>query len=107
MKGLTYSLDEFFHAPLFGVDKKNDILVIYGHSNDNHSGDKLLCNKLTRNEFCNFYVNCGTDSALESICKAVVFSQLFMLKKAEVLNIQECYFVRNKQLLELSSDSIY
>ncbi|HVX02654.1 MAG TPA: hypothetical protein VHA09_05835 [Nitrososphaera sp.] len=91
-------LEEFFHAPLFGL-KRGDLVIVLGSK-----GERGLADKVN-----GLFVNCnnGMQEPICSMLYAVFFVQHLVLTIARRKGLKECYFVRNKRLLRTSSDVIY
>jgi fructoselysine-6-P-deglycase FrlB-like protein len=97
-KAFAYPLEDFFHAPLFGLKKRDQILVLES---------SRLANQLRKKGFDAFHVECSRPAAIESLLYAVFFMQHLVLGIAERRDQIDCYFIKNKKMLELSSDVIY
>ncbi|MER3407983.1 MAG: hypothetical protein C4292_04290 [Nitrososphaera sp.] len=97
----AYPLEDFFHAPLFGLQKGDSVITI--------GPDAGPARTLRDSGFESFHIRCipSKDGALESLLYAVFAMQHIVLGMAEKQGLQECYFVRNKKLLKVSSDFIY
>jgi fructoselysine-6-P-deglycase FrlB-like protein len=100
-RAAAYPLEDFFHAPLFGLQKGDSVITI--------GPDAGPAKTLKDNGFASFHIRCSPskDGALESLLYAVFAMQHIALGMAKKLGLQECYFVRNKKLLKVSSDFIY
>ncbi len=94
----AYPLEEFFHAPLFGLKRGDQILVLGTKSDD----DAALARRVK-----GLFVDCSMPAPVESLFYAVFFVQHLALAIAKRKKLKECYFVRNKKLLKTSSDVIY
>jgi fructoselysine-6-P-deglycase FrlB-like protein len=97
-KAFAYPLEDFFHAPLFGLKKGDRILIL---------GDNRLAMRLKKKGFDAFNINCSRPTAIESLLYAVFFMQHLVLGIAERRGQIDCHFIKNKKMLELSSDVIY
>jgi len=93
----AYPLEEFFHAPLFGL-KCNDQVIVLGTKGD----DVALARRVN-----GLPVDCSASVPVESLFYAVFFIQHLVLAVAKKKRLQECYFMRNKRLLKTSSKVIY
>lgn len=102
-KAFAYPMEEFCHAPLFSARKK-DAFVILGRPYD---GSNRLAQRLADEGFSSTSVRISDGGMLESLLDATFFTQLLALKIAQRLRLKECYFLRNKSLLGISSDFIY
>jgi fructoselysine-6-P-deglycase FrlB-like protein len=95
----AYPLEEFFHAPLFGLKRSDQVLVLGTKDKD----DVALARRIR-----GLFVDCTTTPApVESLFYAVFFIQHLVLAIARKRKLKECYFIRNKKLLRTSSDVIY
>lgn len=92
----AYPLEEFFHAPLFGL-KRGDSVIVLGAK-----GGSALAKSVG-----GLFVDCSTPTPAESLFYAVFFVQRLVLAIARRKKLRECFFVRNKKLLKTSSDAIY
>lgn len=91
-------LEEFFHAPLFGL-KRGDRVIVLGKKGDD---DATLARRVK-----GLFVDCSMRAPVESLFYAVFFAQHLALAIAKRKKMKECYFVRNKKLLKTSSGVIY
>jgi hypothetical protein len=44
---------------------------------------------------------------IETLLKSIIFLQLYVVKQAARKRVKNCFFLKNKDLLKLSSTSIY
>jgi fructoselysine-6-P-deglycase FrlB-like protein len=95
---VVYQLEDFFHAPLFGLKKGDRILIL---------GGKARARQLKNNGFDAHSINCTKPTAIESLLYAVFFIQHLALRIAIRCGMGECRFVSDKRLLKLSSEVIY
>ena len=86
-RAVAYPLEEFFHAPLFGLQRGDQVLSL---------GKGMGLN-----------IDCKMPSRIGSFMYAVFVLQHLVLVAAEKKKLKECYFLANKKLLKASSDSIY
>jgi fructoselysine-6-P-deglycase FrlB-like protein len=93
----AYPLEEFFHAPLFGL-KRNDQVIVLGTKGD----DVALARRVN-----GLPVDCSASVPVESLFYAVFFIQHLVLAVAKKRRLQECHFMRDKRLLKTSSKVIY
>ena len=107
-KSFAYPFEEFCHSPLFSI-KLNDKLIVF--INDNKYdivGGKEFCDRLTKLGFSTpFLVDCSKLCLTDRLLKSTFFVQLFVLRQALQKGLQDCFFLKNKSLLRLSSDLIY
>lgn len=93
----AFPLEEFFHAPLFGL-KRGDPVIVLGSKDD----DRTLADKVK-----GLFVDCDAQGSIESLLYAVFFMQHLVLAMARRERLEECYFMRNKRLLRTISGVIY
>lgn len=86
----AYPSEEFFHAPLFGLQRGDRVLVL---------------GKNPKNVGTN--IDCEMPSKVDSFFYAMFFFQHLVLAVARKKGMKECYFLANKRLLKKSSDFIY
>lgn len=91
-------LDDFFHAPLFGLKKGDCILILGGNARTRQLQDS---------GFDAHNINCAKPTAIESLLYAVFFIQHLARRIATRRGMGECRFVSDKKMLKLSSDVIY
>ena len=96
-RAVAYQLEDFFHAPLFGLKKDDRVLIL---------GSKARARQLKNNGFDAHSINCAKPTAIESLLYAVFFIQHLALQIATGRGMGECHFVSDKKLLKLSSDVI-
>lgn len=89
-RAAAYPLEEFFHAPLFGL-KRGDQVLTLGPAKKN----------------LGLHVDCEMPSRIGSFFYAMFVVQHLVLGIARKKRIKECYFLNNKKLLKTSSDFIY
>ena len=109
-KALAYPAEEFCHSPLFSI-KKTDHAIVLGGEEDNDddnydNSSRRLSRRLNEEGFSSVYVGFKC-TAIELLLQATFFIQLFVLKLAQKYGLTDCYFLRNKKLLRVSSDFIY
>ena len=102
-KAIAYPVEEFCHSPLFSIGRK-DAIVTPGHLDD---GSESLAQRLSHEGFSSSYVRISNQSLLESLLHSTFLVQLLALGIAQKKRIKECYFLRNRSLLSVSSDFIY
>ncbi len=89
-RAAAYPLEEFFHAPLFGLQRGDQVLAL-GKTPEN----------------IGINIDCEMPSRIGSFLYAVFFVQHLVLGIARKRKMKECYFLANKRLLKKSSDFIY
>lgn len=105
-KSTAYPLDEFFHAPIFSLHKDDQIVIL-----DNGVKCRKRINPFrdgnTNLDVPAIYFNCNSGPLLDTLLRATFFIQLLLAKKAVEQRITDCYFIKKKDLLRLSSGRIY
>jgi glucosamine--fructose-6-phosphate aminotransferase (isomerizing) len=86
----AYPSEEFFHAPLFGLQRGDRVLIL-GRNPKN----------------VGINIDCEMPSKIDSFFYAMFFFQHLVLAIARKRRMKECYFLANKRLLKKSSDFIY
>lgn len=107
-KALAYTAEEFCHSPLFSIKETDQAIVLGGggDDDDNYDNSRRLSRRLNEEGFSSVYVGFKC-TAIELLLQATFFIQLFVLKLAQKYGLTDCYFLRNKKLLGVSSDFIY
>jgi fructoselysine-6-P-deglycase FrlB-like protein len=106
VRSFAYSLDEFCHSPIFSI-KNKDRIIIVGSDRRDLSVSKTMANQLSEINIATFYVDCRSQSMIKSLLKSIFFLQLYTVKLAIKNRLKDCYFLKNEQLLSLSSQLIY
>ncbi len=101
-KALYYPVEEFCHSPIFSI-KDNDSILVLGGKKDN---SQELDARLRKEGFNSCYIDFG-QGVIDAIIQSTFFVQLLVLSIAKSRGLTDCYFLRNKQLLSVSSDFIY
>jgi fructoselysine-6-P-deglycase FrlB-like protein len=102
-RAVAYPAEEFCHSPLFGITKKDTIIIL----GVERGSDRTLAKRLAIAGFESRFVQISNGEILESVMHSTFFVQLLALKIAQKMKLKECYFLRNRQLLRISSDFIY
>ncbi|MGI0019017.1 MAG: SIS domain-containing protein [Nitrososphaera sp.] len=97
-RAIACQLEDFFHAPLFGLKKGDKVLIL---------GGKARARQLQDSGFDAHSINCTKPTAIESLLYAVFFIQHLALRIATRRGMGECHFISDKRLLKLSSGVIY
>ena len=98
-RAVAYPANEFCHSPLFSV-KKNDQIIMMGRDSEH------LNKRLRRERFSSVHANLKS-AGIELLLESTFFLQLLVLKLAQRRGLADCYFLKNKKLLKVSSDFIY
>jgi hypothetical protein len=72
-----------------------------GSKNDGKEIDK----RLNQEGFSSVHIN--FDTGIELLLQSIFFMQLLVLKLARKHGLDDCYFLKYKKLLKISSDFIY
>lgn len=99
-KALAYSADEFCHSPIFSIENK-DAIVILGDASS-----RPLFRRLAK-DYRTALVQSKSKNPLQDLLYCVFYTQLLVLKLAASMNLKDCYFLKNKSLLDISSEFIY
>lgn len=101
-RAFAYPLEEFFHAPLFGLQRGDLVVTV--------DPDGGPARRLKKEGFASLHIKCGNPSqngGIDTMLYAVFAMQHLALGAARERGLKECYFVKNKKLLKASSDFIY
>ena len=110
LKSFAYPFEEFCHSPIFSI-KSSDKIIILGDKG--YNDDKELNRRLQNLGINSCYVDCARNDnskktqLTDRLIKAIMLLQLFVLKKATLEKVKNCFFLENKELLKLSSTFIY
>jgi glucosamine 6-phosphate synthetase-like amidotransferase/phosphosugar isomerase protein len=96
-----YHIDEFAHAPLFGI-KSNDYLFVLGGNNIKKAEIKYLVEGGLNVAMIDI-----KGSPLEVLLASIFIEQFILLYQAKKKNLRECHFLKNKKYLKISSNIIY
>jgi fructoselysine-6-P-deglycase FrlB-like protein len=108
VKSFAYPLEEFCHSPIFSI-KRTDEIVILGNKSQGNITNEKLNKRLKELGLNSIYLECANDntSTIETLLKSIMLLQLFVVKQAIRKRIKNCFFLKNKGLLKLSSTFIY
>lgn len=113
IRSFAYHFEEFCHSPIFSI-KKNDKMMILGNKEYDNTSDQKLNKKLKKLGIDSTFVDCTTSKSnikkmdvIETLLKSIIFLQLYVVKQAARKRVKNCFFLKNKDLLKLSSTSIY
>ncbi len=102
-KAFPYCAEEFCHSPLFSISRKDSVIVM-GTGNDNN---EMLDTRLRREGFSSVYVDFGSKNVVELLFESTFFMQNLILKIALDRKLTDCFFLKKKAMLNISSDFIY
>lgn len=107
LKSSAFSVEYFCHSPLFSLTHK-DILLIFSSKNQhmNKKANKLNY-LLNKQKFYSFLIEIPFNTNVEILFFSSFFVQLLVYGLAKEKKLKNCYFLENKELLEISSDLIY
>jgi fructoselysine-6-P-deglycase FrlB-like protein len=107
-KAMAYPTEEFCHSPLFSIKETDQAIVLGGGEEDDDDDDNSskLSKRLNEEGFASVHVG-FKPTGIELLLQATFFIQLFVLKLAQKYSLTSCYFLRNENLLKVSSDFIY
>lgn len=107
LKSSAFSVEYFCHSPLFSVTHK-DILLIFSSKNQhmNKKANKLNY-LLNKQKFYSFLIEIPFNTNVEILFFSSFFVQLLVYGLAKEKKLKNCYFLENKELLEISSNLIY
>jgi glucosamine 6-phosphate synthetase-like amidotransferase/phosphosugar isomerase protein len=107
LKAFAYHFDDFCHSPLFSL-KMNDRIIILANDRYTITNSKQFSDQLRKLGFFSAcIIDCSKLSSIELLLKSTFVMQLFVLKQALKKGVKDCYYLRNKNLLKVSSDLIY
>jgi glucosamine--fructose-6-phosphate aminotransferase (isomerizing) len=113
IRSFAYHFEEFCHSPIFSI-KKNDKMIILGNKEYDNTSDQKLNKKLKKLGIDSTFVECTISKSnikkmhvIETLLKSIIFLQLYVVKQAARKRVKNCFFLKNKDLLKLSSTSIY
>src|SRR5215831_20067971 len=104
-RSFAYDVDEFFHAPIFGLTKADRIIMLSTKANSprtRFSHSELAGLNLGKIDFAY-----PRQNYLSVLILSLYIIQLFVIKDALRQGIRECSFLTNKKILKLSSNYIY
>lgn len=103
LKAFPYSVEEFCHSPIFSVHQADGIIIL-GNGRDR---GRALAKRLVSEGLLCSHVPISGPGVLAALLQSAFLVQMLALKMAEQNQLQECYFLSNKNLLQVSSDFIY
>jgi fructoselysine-6-P-deglycase FrlB-like protein len=105
-KSYAYTIEEFCHSPIFSI-KPGDNIIIFDNFGYDKKNASLLYSRLNHINYSTIYVDLSDLSQIETVLKSIFLIQMLLLKIAKRDGLKECFFLRNKELFDLSSDLIY
>ena len=107
LPSIAYSLDEFFHASLFGTRVTDNILVLEKNEITQKRNENFVSELLSKVGLKNVSLSCGSRSVLDTIFTSIFLQQIIFVNQAKKMGITECSFLNNKRYLSISSNMIY
>ncbi len=104
-KSYAYTVEEFCHSPVFSI-RPGDNIVIFDIGDYGKKYTRFLYERLKIN-YPSFYIDLSSLTEMEAILKSIFLVQFITLKMAKRDGLKDCFFICNKDLLQLSSDLIY
>lgn len=107
LKSSAFSVEYFCHSALFSLTHK-DILLIFSSKNQhmNKKANKLNY-LLNKQKFYSFLIEIPFNTNVEILFFSSFFVQLLVYGLAKEKKLKNCYFLEDKELLEISSTLIY
>ena len=102
----AYNLDEYCHAPIFNT-KTGDRIIIMANNEADLRICKVIKTRLNKHHVSVFYITSTRQNMVKNLLKFIFFSQLYPSKLAMKNRLEDCYFLKNTDLLGLSSSLIY
>ncbi|HKU49850.1 MAG TPA: SIS domain-containing protein [Nitrososphaera sp.] len=102
-KAFAYPTDEFCHAPMFSIGKKDSTVVILAQSME----DKRLAKRLVNEGYDCTSVPISDLGSVDALLHSTFFVQLFALYRARGIALEKCHFLKDRRMLRVSSDFIY
>lgn len=106
-KSFAYSLENFCHAPLFEITEHDLILVFSSPKHSINYKVKKLIRLLKKRKIKAFVMEIPDYSDIQLLLFSTLLIQFYVVRLAKALKNQECYFLENRELLDLSSQLIY
>jgi hypothetical protein len=100
-RAVPYPAEEFCHSPIFSI-RKSDQIIMIGAEKDG----KELEKRLNKEGLSSVHINFD-GIGIELLLQSIFFMQLLVFKLARKRGLDDCYFLKNKKLLKISSDFIY
>lgn len=92
-------LEEFLHTQIFSLNNKDTLIILSDLDKAYELYNKIDCNK--------YIIKPYSSNLLENILYYIFFIQLMVLYNARYIGLEECYFIKNKTIREISSSLIY
>ncbi len=99
LKAQYAMLEEFCHMEIFSLNNDDTVLLLADNKKAEMLYNKLPCNK--------YIIHNYNTVLLDNILYYTFLIQLLMIENAKILGIDDCYFVKNKVIRDISSALIY
>lgn len=106
-KSFAYSLENFCHAPLFEITEDDLVLVFSSPKHSINDKVKKLIRLLKKRKLNAIVVEIPDHNDIKILLFSTMLIQSYVVRLAKTLKNQECYFLENTELLNLSSQLIY
>jgi hypothetical protein len=106
-KSFAYSLENFCHSPLFEITEYDLLFVFSSKSHSLTDKVKKLCDLLKKRKIQVFVIDIPDYDDIKVLLFATFLMQFFVVKLAKRLKYENCYFLENRELLDISSRLIY
>ncbi len=107
LKSFAFSLEYFCHSPLFSISNKDTLIIFSSKNNYINKKAKKLDSLLNNRKFNSFFINIPFNNNIEILLMSIFFIQLFIYGLAREKKLKNFYFLKNKELLKISSKLIY
>ncbi|HEY7571804.1 MAG TPA: SIS domain-containing protein [Nitrososphaeraceae archaeon] len=105
VRSYAYTIDEFFHAPIFGITETDRLIAI--DSRDSLSRIRLPRSGSIGLNLSTVDLDYPPAKYLTMLFLSLFTLQLFVIKTAVRQGLKECSFLTNQKTLEVSSNYIY
>ena len=107
LKSFAFSLEQFCHSPLFSISN-NDIIIIFSSKNQHlNEKAKKLSDNLNSKKFKAIFIEIPFKNTIEIFLMASFIVEMLVYRIAREKEMNDCYFLENKDLLKISSELIY
>jgi fructoselysine-6-P-deglycase FrlB-like protein len=108
VKSFPYSVEEYCHAPLFSIKKNDAIIILVGDGDKKDLMSAMqISQRLRKLDYAVSSLDFSNQSIIKCLLQAVISLQLLALRMAKRRRMMDCFFVLNRELLEISSTCIY
>ncbi|HEY7109122.1 MAG TPA: SIS domain-containing protein [Nitrososphaeraceae archaeon] len=103
----AYSIDEFFHAPIFSLRDHDCIILLENGENKQNASEKKIYNMLSNARLKILPIRTIRGTLFEKVMSSIFTQQMIFATQAQKLGLHDCVFIKNKKFLSLSSGVIY